>query len=272
VTSKPGCVKRIMMRTDLDPDIGAMYKSASQQARVITETWVEDEMFCPACESPSLERLPHGTRVRDFRCPECAEEYQCKSLSAPIRSRVVDSAYSAMIEAILKNEIPSLMLLHYSRRDWRVEDLLLIPSHLLSLSAIEKREPLGPNARRAGWVGCNILLDCIPATGRIFAVKNGATIDPAQVRLSWKQLSFLRSFEPPSRGWFLDVLNCVQSLGKPRFSLGEAYDFEDRLSSLHPENRNIKPKIRQQLQVLRDRGLLRFVLKGEYELLGDTRT
>ena len=257
------------MRTVLDATIGAQYTSPSQQARVITEAWVESEMFCASCESPSLRRLPHGTKVRDFRCPECSEEYQCKSLSTPIKSRVLDSAYGVMTEAILRNEAPNLMLLHYSRQEWVVQNLLLIPSHLLTLSAIQKRKPLAPTARRAGWVGCNILLDCIPSTGRIFAVKDGAPVDPGQVRYSWKQLSFLKEVEQPRRGWVVDVLSCIQSLKKSRFTLKETYEFEERLAALHPENRNVKPKIRQQLQVLRDRGVLRFVSKGEYELIDD---
>ncbi|HDT15115.1 MAG TPA: hypothetical protein ENN55_02790 [Firmicutes bacterium] len=35
---------------------------------------------------------------------------------------------------------------------------------------------------------------------------------------------------------------------------------------IHPENRNIKPKIRQQLQFLRDKGYLYFEGKGRYVL------
>jgi type II restriction enzyme len=38
------------------------------------------------------------------------------------------------------------------------------------------------------------------------------------------------------------------------------------LAKLHPANRNIRPKIRQQLQVLRDMGLVEFLGGGEYRL------
>jgi type II restriction enzyme len=44
------------------------------------------------------------------------------------------------------------------------------------------------------------------------------------------------------------------------------YAFEARLKALHPKNQNVRPKIRQQLQVLRDLGLLRFGAKGNYYL------
>ncbi|MGB7255738.1 MAG: hypothetical protein WBC94_19290 [Xanthobacteraceae bacterium] len=44
------------------------------------------------------------------------------------------------------------------------------------------------------------------------------------------------------------------------------YAYEDQLSRLYPENRNVKPKIRQQLQFLRDQGYLDFVSRGYYRM------
>ena len=42
--------------------------------------------------------------------------------------------------------------------------------------------------------------------------------------------------------------------------------FEPDLKALHPRNQNIRPKIRQQLQVLRDVGLLEFTSLGNYTI------
>jgi len=53
-------------------------------------------------------------------------------------------------------------------------------------------------------------------------------------------------------------------LGKTEFSLTEVYAFEERLSAIYPNNRFVKQKIRQQLQVLRDHGYLDFVSPGNY--------
>jgi type II restriction enzyme len=39
------------------------------------------------------------------------------------------------------------------------------------------------------------------------------------------------------------------------------------LAELHPDNHNVQPKIRQQLQELRDLDLLEFLRGGEYRLL-----
>ncbi len=36
------------------------------------------------------------------------------------------------------------------------------------------------------------------------------------------------------------------------------------LRELHPKNRHIRPKIRQQLQILRDNDTLRFIARGRY--------
>jgi type II restriction enzyme len=42
---------------------------------------------------------------------------------------------------------------------------------------------------------------------------------------------------------------------------------KDVLSGKHPDNRNIKDKIRQQLQYLRDLGLIEFKERGVYRKL-----
>jgi type II restriction enzyme len=41
---------------------------------------------------------------------------------------------------------------------------------------------------------------------------------------------------------------------------------ERGIAKLHPANRHVRAKIRQQLQVLRDAGLLDFVGRGEYRM------
>lgn len=67
--------------------------------------------------------------------------------------------------------------------------------------------------------------------------------------------------------WKKDVFECLLELDKDVFSLEEVYSFERKLKRLHPNNQNIKPKIRQQLQFLRDIGLVEFVKPGLYKKL-----
>ena len=72
--------------------------------------------------------------------------------------------------------------------------------------------------------------------------------------------------EVVAKGWLLDVMRCVETIGKRDFTLDEVYAFESELHKLHPENKHVKDKIRQQLQVLRDRGYLEFTQRGQYRL------
>ena len=67
--------------------------------------------------------------------------------------------------------------------------------------------------------------------------------------------------------WKRDVFDCLLELESDVFSLDEVYSYEERLKGLHPKNVNIRPKIRQQLQYLRDIGLVEFVKPGLYKKL-----
>ena len=69
-------------------------------------------------------------------------------------------------------------------------------------------------------------------------------------------------------GWKLEVFNCLESIENRTFDLNEAYEFEDALSEKYPDNHNVKDKIRQQLQYLRDLGLIEFTgNRGVYRKL-----
>ena len=90
----------------------------------------------------------------------------------------------------------------------------------------------------------------------------------------------LGEIKAKERGWTLDVLNAVRRLsltrpaghplpsdGRGTFTTAEAYAFARELEQLHPDNRHVKDKIRQQLQVLRDLGLLLHIERGVWRLL-----
>lgn len=69
-----------------------------------------------------------------------------------------------------------------------------------------------------------------------------------------------------AKGCLSDVLACVRELGKKEFSLNEMYGFVPKLQKLHPGNKHVPDKIRQQLQVLRDNDVLNFISPGKYKL------
>ena len=242
------------------------YTSKSQRARIATEAWAESNLYCPNCNSPVLDPAAAGTPVIDFTCPKCAATYQLKSQSSAFARRIVDAAYSSMVRAIMEDRTPNLYALHYHLSEWTVENIILIPRFAFPLSAIEKRKPLAQTARRAGWVGCNILLHAIPPDGRINIVSDRKPVAPAIVRDQYARVRPLAKIKAEQRGWTLDVLNVVRSLRKTEFDLADVYKSDAKLAKLHPANRHVRDKIRQQLQVLRDLGLLEFLGSGEYRL------
>jgi type II restriction enzyme len=202
----------------------------------------------------------------DLNCPSCGASFQLKAQSHSFASRIVDAAYGAMVRAIRENRTPNLLALEYALSDWAVVNLILIPSFAFPLSAIEKRKPLAAHARRAGWVGCNILLDAIPADARIAIVRAGDFISPNIVREQYLRVLPFEKLTPEKRGWTLDVLNVLRKLGKTEFALSDVYRAEHGLARLHPANHHVRDKIRQQLQVLRDLGFIQFLGAGEYRL------
>jgi type II restriction enzyme len=189
-----------------------------------------------------------------------------KSKSSSFGQRVQDGAFEAMRRSIRENDTPGLFLLRYKRPEFVVQSVMLIPHFAFNESMLKKRNPLSKAAQRADWVGCIFMLDLIPPDARIDVVKDGWPMPASMVRDAYKRLRPLEKLDPGKRGWTLDVLNVVRILGKPEFVLADVYAHEDELGKLHPANRHIRPKIRQQLQVLRDLGFLEFLGAGEYRL------
>ena len=171
-----------------------------------------------------------------------------------------------MCERLAAENNPNLMLLNYNPSSG-VNNLFVVPKHFFVNEIIEERKPLAEGARRAGWIGCNILLSRVPEAGKIYIVRDRVVLDRQDVLDRWRMTSFLSGETAASRGWLINVLKCVEDIKKKEFNLGEVYDFESRLSGLYPMNRHVRQKIRQQLQVLRDRGLLKFLGGGRYSLL-----
>lgn len=242
------------------------YTSGSQSARAWTETWVSTWAYCPHCGEAKISRFPNNSPLADFLCPTCKEEFELKSQKGRFGPKVADGAYKTKCERLQASNNPNLLLMNYNLKSLAVVNLFVVPKHFFVRDIIEQRKPLAATARRAGWVGSNILLSRIPESGKIHIVQNGVIRAKELVLVEWQKTLFLRSESPESRGWLLDVMRCVESLGKREFTLDEVYAFERHLSELYPGNQNVRPKIRQQLQYLRDRGFVEFVSRGNYRL------
>jgi type II restriction enzyme len=242
------------------------YKSASQITRKITESWAEKNLFCVSCKASTLTSEAVNAEAVDFKCITCRAKYQLKAFKTWNERRIPDAGYDAMMRALRSDTIPNLLIMQYTP-DWIVHNLLLIPSFFFSPSAIQKRKPLSMTARRAGWVGCNILLSEIANDGKIKIISKGVSLSPDTVRMRYNFVRPLSQVEVKTRGWTLDVLRFVREIGRSQFSLADVYAFEGILADIYPENKHVRPKIRQQLQVLRDLGYLKFEGEGQYLLL-----
>ena len=122
-------------------------------------------------------------------------------------------------------------------------------------------------------------------------------VPPEEVREKFQRVKPLKDIGVKERGWTLDVLNVVRRLCEVgtvgsavrapsgrnfpaalppvtsqrdvptnTFTTADAYAFTRELERLHPDNRHVRDKIRQQLQVLRDLGLLIHIGRGVWRL------
>lgn len=241
------------------------FTSPSQRARVLTEHWVGRSAFCPNCGS-DIARFPNNQPVADFFCSQCPEQYELKSQKKEFGKKAVDGAFEAMCARLASDKNPNLMLLNYDLERLRVTNFFVVPKQFFVRDIIECRKPLAITARRAGWTGCNILLERIPDVGKIFYIRDGAVMPRKSILTQWQRTLFLRSARSDARGWLIEVMKRLDRFGQRPFGIEDVYSFAGELSRLYPNNRNVKPKIRQQLQFLRDRGYLEFTSRGRYKL------
>lgn len=159
------------MNLEFNINLGKHYKNNSQKIRVLTETWVVENLYCPKCGNLKIEKFPNNTPVGDFFCSKCNNQYELKSKNGINSTIIADGAYDTMIERITSNSNPDFLFLTYTEN--KVNNLSLIPKYFFTPEIIIKRSPLSENARRAGWIGCNIDCKKIPVQGYIPIIKNG---------------------------------------------------------------------------------------------------
>ncbi len=254
------------MSINLYSTIADGFNSNSQKIRVLTENWVNEYIYCPSCGN-NISEYKNNKPVADFYCDKCNEDYELKSKKDKMGKKIVDGAYSTMIKRLQSDSNPNFFFLNYDKISLDVTNFIVIPKHFFIPEMIEKRKPLSPTAKRAGWIGCNILLDTIPESGKIFYIKDGQKENKDKILNSWNKTIFLKqSTNLQSKSWLLDIIKCIDKLNKNNFNLSDIYQFEKYLKLKHPENNNIQAKIRQQLQLLRDKEYLQFESRGKYKL------
>ena len=252
------------MNLAFNADLARGYTSNSQIARLLTENWVLTNSYCPSCGDLSLNGFENNRPVADFYCKKCNEEFELKSKNGKLSNTVTDGAYSTMIKRINSENNPNFFFLSYTRQ-WMVRDFLIIPKQFFTPEIIIKRPALADTARRAGWIGCNIDISKVVDAGKVYLIKNAQIISKDFVKDSFNKTLFLRTRSKNAKGWILDIMGCLDLIKTETFTLDEVYRFEHKLKQKYPNNRFIKDKIRQQLQLLRDKGIIEFVSRGKYK-------
>ncbi|KKQ28400.1 MAG: Dam-replacing family [Candidatus Roizmanbacteria bacterium GW2011_GWB1_40_7] len=219
------------MNLFFDTKLADRYTSFPQKIRVLTEDWVNRQVYCPNCGHLDIDKYGNNMPVADFFCSNCKEDYELKSKKDAVGTKIVDGAYRTMIDRLQSTNNPNFFLLNYDLINFSILNFFVIPKHFFVPEIIEERKPLAVTARRAGW----------------------------------KRTLFLREEkEIGAKGWLLDIMNCIEKLASNNFILDDVYAFKNVLSRKHPRNKHIKDKIRQQLQILRDKDYLQFLGSGKY--------
>lgn len=127
------------------------YSSNAQRIRVITEDWVNNNMFCPYCGNQYISHFENNRPVADFFCPSCMEEYELKSKGASIGNKVNDGAYNTMIERITSINNPNFFFMHYNKTNFQVEKFCH-GTQIFFLAGYNRKEKAVVGYRKEGWL------------------------------------------------------------------------------------------------------------------------
>jgi len=254
------------MNLTCDLSLAARYHSPSQQARVLSEDWFARNAYCLACDADELQKTPANTKATDFVCPKCSHRYELKAFKNRRPKSLVDGAFGTMMEQVRAGKAPTLCLLERTQ-DWQIKGLTAIHSSFLLPEAIRARTPLSEIAERSKWVGCTILLDRIDNNADVEVIENGVVQPAEDVRRSFQRFLPLAKKRVVQRGWTVLTLRTIRALKMASFVTRDLYALERVFAKAYPNNHHIEEKIRQQLQILRDLGVLAFDGRGKYRLL-----
>ena len=88
------------MNLRFEVDLAENYTSSSQRARILTEAWVENQIYCPNCGRVDIEKYANNRPVADFFCANCREDYELKSKHDALGMKIVDGAYRLFLLVI----------------------------------------------------------------------------------------------------------------------------------------------------------------------------
>ena len=132
-------------------------------------------MYCPSFGCDRLQKFPNNSKLADFYCDSCGEIYELKSKGSPVGRSILDGAYYAAVERITSSTNPNLFILRYDKNI--IESLILVPKYFFTLNILKMRKALSPRARRAGYIGSEIVYSDIPEQGKISVIESHNELD-----------------------------------------------------------------------------------------------
>lgn len=250
------------MHLFFDTELGKQHDKATHKIRMMSEAWLQENGYCPCCGNSPMQKFTNNQPVADLFCPNCYEQYELKSKNQKnIGNTVPDGSYRTMLERIQSDTNPNFFFLAYNKADYSIHQLMLAPKHFITPEMIIPRAQGIKN--RPHYIMCSINLAPLPESGKIFLIDKSQIIQPEIVLKQWQSNLFLRYEKSKHKGWLLAVMKCIDKLPE-NFALSQLYEFENQLAIQFPENNHIKDKIRQQLQILRDRNIIEFTGRGHY--------
>ena len=119
---------------------------------------------CMCCGSLDWLECVTNEKSQDQICKNCDKKYQikCKNITQGAYRKVketrtfktIGAEYTTTVNSI-DNHIDYIIVL-YEKETNDILDIIHIKSADITCDNIIARKPLGPNARRAGWQGCNL--------------------------------------------------------------------------------------------------------------------
>ena len=251
-------------------------KNANKQIiKVLTEHWTANNIFCPVCWS-ALDKHKIDKPINDLFCIDCKNDFELKSEKLKSKKwnfwkMLTWGSYKKAIEAI-ETKPMHLFVLKYSD-DFTITNFLVVPKYFFTKNVIIKR----PKALkgRSNYFMSDIDFSAIPESWKIHYINNWTYKTRTEILEEWNKVKFLEEIKDKkgtekweAKWWLLDIMLCIEKLDKKIFHLKELDIFLEELQLKHPKNNYIKDKIRQKIQVLRDKWYLEFVdWKGNYKIL-----
>ena len=199
----------------------------------LIEQWAMNNLYCPRCGRPEIFRGTNDN-ASNFYCSECKNKSKLKSKSGVLDHMIVFDSYETLLQT--DDDNPDFFILNYNENGLYVENLWYIPKYFFVPDFVEKKTP---------WDLGEIFFDEIPIQGKIRIVQNSVPLDKKSVIEQVKRTAFLCENNVASQGWTLDILRCINAIPRQVFTLADIYEFEGYLAVKHPQNQNIRPKIRQ---------------------------